>query len=132
MSLFDLPRKVLKLAHINICSLRNKIEEISELLSIDIQLLAISETHLDDTFKDKVLLIQGCNIFRRDRNAYGGGVAVYVQNQIPVKVRYDLMAAGIEVLWLQINLPHIKYGYRLASANLDYLDQVGAMLDKSM
>jgi hypothetical protein len=35
--------------------------------------LAISETHLDETFNDEVLDIQGNKIFRRDKNVNGGG-----------------------------------------------------------
>ena len=85
MIAIKLPSKGFELAHINICSLRNKIIEVAELLSPGIHLLAVSETHLDETFNDEVLGIQGYNIFRRDRNVNGGGVAVYVQNHIPVK-----------------------------------------------
>ena len=135
MIAINLPRKGLKLAHINICSLRNKITEVGELLSLGIHLLAISETHLDDTFNDEVLGVQGYNIFRRDRNRFGGGIAVYVQNNIPVKVRMDLMVDDIEVIWLQINLPYVKplligCVYRPPSAPMDYLDQLCLMLDK--
>lgn len=131
----NLPRKGFKVAHINICSLRNKIIEVSELLALGIHVLAVSETHLDDTFNDEVLGIQGYDIFRRDRNIYGGGVAVYVQSHIPVKVRSDLMAANIEVIWLQISLPHAKplligCVYRPPSANMDYLNQLCLMLDE--
>ena len=68
-----------------------------------IHLLAVSETHLDGTFSDAAVGIQGYSVYRRDRNAHGGGVAMYVQNQIPAKVRYDLMYAHIEVLWMQSN-----------------------------
>lgn len=42
------------------------------------------------------------------RNVHRGGVAMYIQNQIPTKVRYDLMFADIEVLWIQINSPPLK------------------------
>ncbi len=80
----------------------------TEILSCGIHLLAISETHLDDTFNDAALGIEGYSIYKRDRNAYGGGVTVYIQNHIPTKMGYDLMPADIEALWLQINLPHLK------------------------
>ena len=51
----------------------------------------ISETHLNNTFDDTVGEMHGYNIYRRDRNAKGGGVAVYIQNHIPVKIRNYLM-----------------------------------------
>lgn len=66
----NLPKKGLKIANINICSLRNKLTEITEiLLSDNVHILAVSETHLDSTFEDAALMIQGYSIFRRDRNA---------------------------------------------------------------
>ena len=40
-------------------------------ISNNIQILAISETHLDDSFEDGALSIQGYNIYRKDRNCYG-------------------------------------------------------------
>ena len=49
-------------------------------------------------FDDTAVAIQGYNICRRDRNAYGGGVAVYIQSHIPVMLREDLMSSVIEVL----------------------------------
>lgn len=67
----NLPGEGVKLAHINICSLRNKITEVYEVLSLRIHLLAISETHLDDTFKIKYLLF-------RD-TVFSGGIGIHVE-----------------------------------------------------
>ena len=87
-----LPKKSLKIAQLNICSLRNEVHEITDLLVLNsINILAISETHLDDTFADEAVGIQGYNLYTKDRNRYGGGVAFYVQNHLPVKVREDIM-----------------------------------------
>lgn len=70
-----LPRKGLQLAHINICSFRNKLVEISDVLTTNkIHVLAVTET-----FSDDVVNINGYNIYRKDRNKYGGGVAIYIQ-----------------------------------------------------
>jgi hypothetical protein len=70
---------VLKIAHINICSLRNKVHEVNNFLETDyIHILTLSETHL---------AIHGYYIYRKYRNANGGDVAVYIQNHIPVKLR---------------------------------------------
>jgi hypothetical protein len=66
------PIKGLKIAHINICSLRNKVHEIDNLLtSENINILGISETHLDNSFDDAVVTIHGYRICRKDRNANG-------------------------------------------------------------
>ena len=60
-----------------------------------INILTISETHLDNTFYDLVVTIHGYYIFRKYRNSNGGGVAVYIQNHITVKLREDLMIKGL-------------------------------------
>ena len=78
------------------------------LTSDNIHILAISETHLDISFDDTAVAIQGYNKYRRDRNSYGGGVALYIQSHIPVMLREDLMSSVIEVLWLQVHLAHLK------------------------
>jgi hypothetical protein len=33
---------------------------------------------------------------------------VYIQNHIPVKLREDLMFNAVEVIWLQVHMPHLK------------------------
>ena len=63
-----------------------------------------------------------------------GGVAVYVQSHIPVKLREDLMSSVIEVLWLQVHfalLNHFLLGccYRPPGANSQYLNNMCEMLD---
>ena len=101
------PRKVVNIAHINICSLRNKVDEINNLLvTDDIHNLTISETHLDNTVDDTMVAIHGYNIYKKYINAKGGGggVAVYIQNHIPVKLKEGLMLNIVDVIWL----PHLK------------------------
>ena len=124
-SVFQL--KGLTLVHLNICSLRHKTGEITHILQSNrIQILALSETHLDSSFTDAELMVYGYRIFRKDRNRNGGGVAFYVQDHIPIKVRNDLMSCKIEALWIQVYLPHLRpilVGclYRPPSANIQHL-----------
>lgn len=131
-----LPKKGLRTAHLNICSLRNKIQDISEILKEqNVHIMAISETHLDSTISSFLLNIDGYNICRQDRNINGGGVAIYVKSQIPVRVREDLGSIGVEVIWLQVQLPSLKpvfigCCYRPPNATVMYLDQICEMLDR--
>jgi hypothetical protein len=46
-------------------------------------------------------------LLRKDLNANGGVVAMYVQSHIAVRLREDLMSDD-EVIWIQVNLPHLK------------------------
>lgn len=126
MSSIKLPKKGLKVAHINICSLRNKLIDITNILSQgNIYILAISETHLDSTFDNSAVSIHGYSIYRKDRNEYGGGVAIYIQDHIPANIRRDLMSNEIEAIWLQVYIPHLKpllvgCCYRSPNTNSDY------------
>ena len=45
----------------------------------------ISETKLDESFPSMQFNIDGYNIFRSDRNAKGGGILMYVRDDIPFK-----------------------------------------------
>lgn len=127
----------LKIAHLNICSLRNKVIDISEIIKeYNLQVLAISETHLDASINSLTLNIDGYIIYRQDRNLYGGGVACFVQSEIPVKVRSDLSVTGVEAIWLQLHLPHLRpvlvgCCYRPPNATGNYLDQMCEMLDRA-
>ena len=96
-------RQSLILAHLNICSLRNKVHEIITICSSNnIHVLALTETHLDTTFNDSELAVHGYRLYRRDRDRYGGGVASYVQEHIPVVMREDIACTDMEIIWLQI------------------------------
>jgi hypothetical protein len=61
-------------------------------------------------------------------------VAVNIHNDIPVKLRDDLMLNTVEEICLHVHLPHLKpilvgSCYRPASANNQYLDNIFEMLD---
>ncbi len=131
----SLLKKGLRMEHINICSLRNKVTDIAEVLSEGVHVLALSETPLDDTINDSVVSVHGYTFFRRDRNAFGGGVGAYIKCHIPAKIRYDLMPADIEALWTQVNLPNLKpllvgCCYRPPNGRLNYLDEICEIIDK--
>jgi hypothetical protein len=52
--------------------------------------MTISETNLDNTFDYTVVAIQSKKMCRKYINADGGGVAVYIQNNIPILIREDV------------------------------------------
>jgi hypothetical protein len=60
-------------------------------------------------------------------------MAVYTQNHIPIKLREGLMINTVEVIWLQVHLPHLKPifvgSYYRPSTNSQYLDNMCEMLD---
>ena len=83
------------IAHLNINSIRNKFEALSSFVTDNIDILLISETKIDSTFPDGQFLITGFSTpFRKDRNANGGGLLLYVTNDIPTKLLKTFNALG--------------------------------------
>jgi hypothetical protein len=127
-------RKVLKIAHVNICSLRSKVYEIGNLLvTDDMHILTNSETYLDNSFDDTVVAIYGSTA-SEEAHPNVGSVAFYVQSHIPVRLREDLMSNAVEIIWLQVHLPNLKpilvgSCFRPPSANSQYLDNMCEMFD---
>ena len=73
----------------------------------DIDIIGLSETRLDETVRDSDVNINGYNIYRNDRNANGGGVAIYVKESLPeptVKIKSD----KLELVALEFTSDHTK------------------------
>ena len=72
----------MKIAHSNINSIRNKIDDISVELS-DYDIICISETKLSDQISTTSLLIDSYNNpIRKHRNINNGGLIIYIKNNI--------------------------------------------------
>ena len=74
------------IAHLNINSLRNKFEALKAMIIDNIDILVITETKIDESFPLSQFLIDGYNRpFRMDRTSDGGGIIIYVRQDIPCK-----------------------------------------------
>ena len=63
----------------------------------------ISETKLDESFPSMQFNIDGYNIFRSDRNAKGGGILAYAQNDISCKL-IPMRNSTIEAFFKELKL----------------------------
>ena len=91
-------------AHINIRSLRNKVDEVKVLLHVcRFDILAITETHLDRKISNSQLKIDNYKIIRRDRdaNTIGGGCLFYIASHICSTRLRSLESSDIEAIWLK-------------------------------
>ncbi len=73
----------------------------------NIDIIGLNETRLDETVRDSDVNINGYNIYRNDRNANGGGVAMYVKDNISdpiIKIKSD----KLELLALEFTANHAK------------------------
>ena len=99
--------KDLKITHLNVCSIRNKVNELRVLQSIcRFDIIAITETHLDSSISNNLLCIDGVKLFRRDRTkCKGGGCSMYCAEYLQTTYRRDLASKDLEAIWVQIKFP---------------------------
>ena len=72
------------------------------MLSNNVDLLLISETKIDASFPNAQFYITGYTIYRRDRNSNGGGLLLYVKDDIPsTMLNIDI---SHEALYIEINV----------------------------
>ena len=70
--------------------------------------IAISETWLDETVTDSEIELEDFNVIRNDQNRNGGGVCLYIKNNVAFNVRSDFCNVQIESIWAEILLPKSK------------------------
>ena len=95
--------------HININSIRNKFDFLEKQVSGNVDILFVSETKIDNTFPDGQFSIKGYSMpYRIDRNSYGGGLMLYVREDIPSKL-LSVEDAPIEAFYVELNLLKNKW-----------------------
>ena len=68
----------LSLMHLNIRSIRNKFDFITDNF-LDFDILCFTESHLDDTEDSELVFIESFSVYRKDRSAHSGGLSVDVR-----------------------------------------------------
>ena len=99
----------LVLAHINISSIRNKLDISVQQITNNVDILMISETKLDNSFpKGQFLIPEYSSPYRFDRNCRGRGIMLYVREDIPSKL-LSIKNQPIEGFYKEINLRKKKW-----------------------
>ena len=69
------PNKII-VGHLNINSLRNKFEALQYIININLGIIILSETKLDDSFPLAQFMVKNFGVlYRPDRNSNGGGLS---------------------------------------------------------
>ena len=85
-------------------SIRNKFELLKDQIKDNIDILMISETKIDDTFPHIQFFIEGFSTpYRLDRDANGGGIYLYVREDIPSNLP-AIDCKPIESFFVELNL----------------------------
>ena len=117
--------------HLNINSIRNKLGFLHDFVKDQIDILLVSETKIDDTFPNGQFFLSGYNEpVRLDRTAKGGGLLLYVRQDIPCKVLS--LDSNIECITVEIRISKVKWlllgtynpSKSLISNHLVYLEKI--------
>lgn len=124
----------LDILHLNVRSIRNKIENLLYLVS-DIDILCFTESHLDTNVLDKDITIAGFNtIVRKDRNSFGGGVVIYVSDCLKAVRRLDFEPHKTECVRIEIH--NLTFNIFLCCTNrppscdISYWEHIKGSLEK--
>ena len=102
---------------LNINSIASKIDQLRAVLGNFLDIFTIQETKLDNNIPNAELMINGYSEpYRLDRNRSGGGILIYIREDIPTKPLNHSFNHNVEGLFIEINLRKTKIlffaGYR--------------------
>ena len=97
----------LKICHININHIINKIDEISHILfSNNLDIFGVSESRLNDYINNDKIQIPGYFAEHRDSSfIHHTGLCVYIKCHIQCTRRKDLQSDKVESHWIELQMP---------------------------
>ena len=95
-------------AHLNVNSIRNKFNYLSEQIRDNVDILLVLETKIDVSFLQGQFVLDGFNApYRLDRNCLGGGLMLLVREDIPSNLTIE--EKPIESFYVALNLRNSKW-----------------------
>ena len=107
ITLFKMYIHIMIIGHVNINSLRNKVEPIHGIMSNSLcDILTLTETKIDGSFPSAQFSVKNYALHRQDRNVHGGGIVTYIRSDLPHRRRTDIESNGngIETIVLEVQL----------------------------
>jgi hypothetical protein len=102
----------LSILSINIDSItsHSKLDQLELLVKeLNLSALAISESKLDDTISESTYSIPGYNMETRHRNRHGGGVMIFIRDNIPYCRKETLESKTLEHIAIDLTVGNKKY-----------------------
>ena len=130
-------KRGLRMCHLNVNSLPNKLEDLRYLLrNSPFDIIGLTETHCDNTVSDNELHIDGYDLLRKDRSRHGGGVMIYLKNTLHFQHVKDL-GLNLETIWIKTKVRNVKsflicVMYRPPNSSVDYFDLMSAMMSNAL
>ena len=96
--------------YLNVNSIRNKFVSTQKLIKRMFDIFLISETKIDISFPNAQFKIEGYKSFRKDRDAFGGGLLFYVNEKLNCRsLEICLSYTIIGILPLELRLLNSKW-----------------------
>ena len=117
--------------HLNINSIRNKFEKLISQVKGTVDVLMISEIKIDGSFPIASFLVDGFSQpYRIDRNSSGGGIILYIREEIPS----NFESLPIEGFYVELKLRSKKWLINCSynpnrNARGNHLDALSDFLD---
>ena len=130
------------IGNLNVCHLRNKIDDVNVLIKNHpdkIHILGINEARLDNDIDDSLIHINNYSFVRKDAKQRKGhtGLVTYIHDSIRhfVRRREDLESDKIESIWLELfqkksASAYICSLYRNPASTSEWIDDFMSMMDK--
>ena len=98
-------------SYININSIRNKFDNLCDLISKNVDILSVGETKLDPSFPNSQFLISGFHEpMGLDINSKRGGMLVYIKFSLPARIMSNFkLPENIQVIPFKLNLRKEKW-----------------------
>ena len=104
---------------------------------LGLHILALNETKIDPLYPKELTCIPGYEQVRLERSNHGGGVAIYIKDNIRFKHRNNIPNNELETVYIEVEPPKAKsflvlVWHRLPSdtiENFDKMEQVLYYLD---
>lgn len=104
-------RKEWVIACLNINSLQNKFEEVRLWLATNaFDIFSIQETKIDSICPSSQFHVDGFNFYRRDRAKGGGGIVVYIRDNIATS-RKKLTGKCVESMLFDMKIGQRQFAY---------------------
>ena len=126
----------IKIGQLNINSIRNKFDLLVPAVVKNLDILLITETKIDNSFPEAQFEIDGFTTrYRVDRDCHGGGILLYIRQDIPSKLLINLnISENLEEGFVELNFRRKKWlvccSYNPQKSNVTkHLDVIGKNFD---
>ena len=101
-------------------------------------IICLNETFCDDSIADNEISLPNYSIERKDRNRHGGGISIYIRNNLTFVRRIDLETDDVECtcIWVEIKCKHrqpvlMSSIYRPPSSSVEFIGKLSDIIDRA-